>query len=81
MSLRCSDDEAVCDGTQSKIAFQVAEIAVREEEEQQDKTPAKAVVFYGALGRTRTCDLLIRSQTRSRTGGDREEQGETKQRF
>ena len=30
------------------------------------------------LGRTRTCDLLIRSQTRSKTEGDREGQGETK---
>ncbi len=29
------------------------------------------------LGRTRTCDLLIRSQTRSRTGGDREGHGKT----
>ena len=28
--------------------------------------------FRSALGRTRTCDLLIRSQTRSKTGGDRE---------
>src|SRR5215212_3112398 len=34
-----------------------------------------------ALGRTRTCDLLIRSWTRSKTGGDREGHGETKQRF
>src|SRR5215216_4527443 len=34
--------------------------------------------FRGALGRTRTCDLLNRSQTRSRTGGDREGHGETK---
>src|SRR5215212_871577 len=33
------------------------------------------------LGRTRTCDLLIRSQTRSRTRGDRERHGETKPRF
>jgi hypothetical protein len=31
-----------------------------------------------AFGRTQLCDLLIRSQTRSRTGGDREEHGETK---
>src|SRR5215218_10028507 len=37
--------------------------------------------FCGALGRTRTCDLLIRSQTRSRTRGDRERHGETKPRF
>src|SRR5215216_895082 len=34
--------------------------------------------FCGALGRTRTCDLLISSQTRSRTGSDREGHGETK---
>jgi CDGSH-type Zn-finger protein len=41
-----------CDGTHSKIGFQVAERAVREaeravraEEEQHDKTPAKARVF------------------------------------
>ena len=27
------------------------------------------------LGRTRTCDLLIRSQTRSKTEGDREGHG------
>ncbi len=37
--------------------------------------------FGGALGRTRTCDLLIRSQTRSRTRGDTEGRGETKPRF
>jgi hypothetical protein len=37
--------------------------------------------FCGALGRIRTCDLLIRSQTRLRTGGDREGHGETKPRF
>src|SRR5829696_2747760 len=37
--------------------------------------------FRSALGRTRTCDLLIRSQTRSRTGGDREGHRETKPRF
>src|SRR5215204_4346839 len=41
----------------------------------------KSQYFCGALGRTRTCDLLIRSQTRSRTGSDREGQGETKARF
>ena len=34
--------------------------------------------FSSALGRTRTCDLLIRSQTRLRTGGDREGHRETK---
>ncbi len=38
-------------------------------------------LFCGALGRTRTCDLLIRSQTRSRTGGDIEGHRGTKQRF
>jgi hypothetical protein len=37
--------------------------------------------FFSTLGRARTCDLLIRSQTRSRTGGDREGHRETKQRF
>ena len=37
--------------------------------------------FCGAPGRTRTCDLLISSHTCSRTGGDREGQGETKPRF
>jgi CDGSH iron-sulfur domain-containing protein 3 len=31
-----------CDGTHSNIGFQVAERAVRKEEEQQEKTPAKA---------------------------------------
>src|ERR671913_225225 len=41
----------------------------------------KSRYLCGALGRTRTCDLLIRSQTRSRTGGDREGHGETKPRF
>jgi hypothetical protein len=34
----------------------------------------------GALGRTRTCDLLIRSHSPSRTGRDSGGQGETKQR-
>ena len=43
--------------------------------------PTFCRTFVGALGRTRTCDLLIRSQTRSRTGGDREGHGETKPRF
>ena len=43
--------------------------------------PLQIAGFFGALGRTRTCDLLIRSQTRSKTGGDREGHGETKQRF
>jgi hypothetical protein len=35
----------------------------------------------GALGRTRTCDLLIRSHSHSGTGTDMEGQGETKPRF
>ena len=43
--------------------------------------PAFCRHFSSALGRTRTCDLLIRSQTRSRTGGDMEGHGETKPRF
>src|SRR5215207_634662 len=47
----------------------------------KQKSPAVCRAFLGALGRTRTCDLLIRSQTRSRTGGDREGHGETKPRF
>ena len=46
-----------------------------------EQNPAICGAFRGALGRTRTCDLLIRSQTRSRTGGDREGHGETKPRF
>src|SRR5215218_6066685 len=37
--------------------------------------------FFGALGRTRTCDLLIRSHSPSETRADTEGQGETKQRF
>jgi len=40
-----------------------------------------AGVFCGALGRTRTCDLLIRSHSLSETGRDSGGQGETKQRF
>src|SRR5215207_3023657 len=35
----------------------------------------------GALGRTRTCDLLIRSHSPSGTRADTEGQGETKQRL
>jgi hypothetical protein len=35
----------------------------------------------GALGRTRTCDLLIRSHSHSGTGADMEGQGEAKPRF
>src|ERR687885_39962 len=38
-------------------------------------------VFRSALGRTRTCDLLIRSQTRSSSGGDTEGHRETKPRL
>src|SRR5215204_7439357 len=45
------------------------------------QNPTICGAFKGALGRTRTCDLLIRSQTRSRTRGDREGHRETKQRF
>ena len=56
------------------------ENASRNDEEWQGKIPI-CRHFLGALGRTRTCDLLIRSQTRSRTGGDREGHGETKPRF
>jgi len=37
--------------------------------------------FFGALGRTRTCDLLIRSHSPSQTGRDTGGQGETKQHF
>src|SRR5215218_9176156 len=37
--------------------------------------------FCGALGRTRTCDLLIRSHSPSQTGRYSGGQGETKQRF
>jgi hypothetical protein len=33
------------------------------------RLPAICRHFYGALGRTRTCDLLSHSQTHSRTGG------------
>ena len=43
--------------------------------------PCDLQVFLYALGRTRTCDLLIRSQTRSRTRGDIEGHRGTKQRF
>src|SRR5215204_4994978 len=41
----------------------------------------KSQYFCGALGRTRTCDLLIRSHSPSGTQADTEGQGETKQRF
>jgi hypothetical protein len=40
-----------------------------------------ATSFRSALGRTRTCDLLIRSHSPSGTRADTEGQGETKQRF
>ena len=43
--------------------------------------PCKTKDFHSALGKTRTCNLLIRSQTRSRTEGDREGHGQTKLRF
>ena len=39
------------------------------------------VAAHGTLGRTRTCDLLIRSPSPSKTGRDIEGQVETKQRF
>jgi hypothetical protein len=38
----------------------------------QEQNPAICGVFRSALGRTRTCDLLIRSQSRSRTRSDTE---------
>src|SRR5215217_6689299 len=41
----------------------------------------KPAIFRSALGRTRTCDLLIRSHSPSETRADTEGQGETKQRF
>jgi hypothetical protein len=41
----------------------------------------KSQYFFGALGRTRTCDLLIRSHSRLGTRAGTEGQGETKQRF
>src|ERR671911_184757 len=43
--------------------------------------PCKSRDLLGALGRTRTCGLLIRSHSPSRTGRDSGGQGETKQRF
>ena len=46
----------------------------------KSKTPRFAGLS-GALGRTRTCDLLIRSHSPSRTRADKEGQGETQQRF
>src|SRR5215211_2391990 len=46
-----------------------------------DLFTCKTKDFASALGRTRTCDLLIRSHSPSQTGRDREGQGETKQRF
>jgi hypothetical protein len=56
-------------------------IRARKTDEPQEQNLAICGAFRGALGRTRTCDLLIRSQTRSRTGGDREGHRETKPRF
>src|ERR671911_2402646 len=43
--------------------------------------PCKSRDYSGALGRTRTCDLLIRSHSPSGTRADTEGQGETKLRF
>src|SRR5215204_2980620 len=40
--------------------------------------PAISRIFRGALGRTRTCDLLIRSHSPSETETDKVGQGETK---
>ena len=45
------------------------------------RLPGFCRCFYGALGRTRTCDLQIRSHSPSRTGVDTVRQGETKRRF
>src|SRR5215207_6879072 len=45
------------------------------------QNPAICGAFRSALGRTRTCGLLIRSHSRSETGTEIEGQGETKQRF
>ena len=45
------------------------------------KSPAICRIFISALGRTRTCGLLIRSHFRSRTVADTEGHGETKPRF
>src|SRR5215213_465405 len=50
-----------CDGTHSKIAFQVAEIAVREEEELQDKTTAFAVVFLARSAGLEPATFSVRS--------------------
>src|ERR671912_2310396 len=43
--------------------------------------PCKSRDYSGALGRTRTCDLLIRSHSPSQTGRDSGGQVETKLRF
>ena len=56
-------------------------IRARKKDLPQEQNPAICGVFKGALGRTRTCDLLIRSHSPSQTGTDIEGQGETKQRF
>ena len=47
----------------------------------QSNKPQFCRTLGSALGRTRTCGLLIRSQTRSRTGGDAEGHRETKPRL
>src|SRR5215217_1129044 len=54
-------------------------IALRAKPPQQEKPICRT--FSSALGRTRTCDLLIRSHSPSGTQVDTEGQGETKQRF
>src|SRR5829696_5260579 len=47
----------------------------------QKQNPAICGAFRGALGRTRTCDLLIRSHSPSGTRADTEGHRETKPRF
>ena len=47
----------------------------------QNALRASTVPLSSTPGRTRTCDLLIRSQTRSSTGGDTEGHRDTKLRF
>ena len=48
---------------------------------QRPKSSCKSRYFGSALGRTRTCDLLIRSPFPSETGADTEGQGATKPRL
>ncbi len=48
---------------------------------EQVKNPRICGSFRGALGRTRTCDLLIRGHFRFRTRSDTEGHGETNLRF